>query len=231
MKSFRAKSGPFQERPYYSDAEIENICSDELRAAALYPGSPSPVRIDRFIEKRFVTPTYDDLGEGILGLTVFGSGGVKEIIVSSTLEEDGSPASRRRIRTTLAHEGGHGLFHTHLFALAAPTKPLFGDFSNPAAPKVLCRDEAKVGTGYQGQWWEFQANKAIGALLMPKKLVEAALEGFHVATGSFGFTSLDTTRRDEAIRLLVDVFDVNPAVARIRLGQLFQVSEERQLTL
>src|SRR3989442_14471559 len=134
MKTYRAKSGPFQERPYYSDSDIENICSDELRAVSLYPTKPGPVRIDRFIEKRFgVVPSYEDLGEGILGLTVFGASGVREILISRALEDEGTLAAKRRIRTTLAHEGGHGLFHTHLFTVSAQKQPLFGDFTDPSA--------------------------------------------------------------------------------------------------
>src|SRR6266498_1774876 len=135
MKTFRAKTGPFTERPYYSESDIENICEDALRAVNLFPQTPSPVRIERFIEKRFdVVPSYENLGPGILGLTKFGSSGVKAIMVTRSLDEDGSLSSKRRIRTTLAHESGHGLFHTHLFALTAEKKPLFGDFTDPNAP-------------------------------------------------------------------------------------------------
>jgi hypothetical protein len=53
MKTFRAKKGPFQERPFYSTQEIEQICVDELSAAGFLPARPEAVRIERFIEKRF----------------------------------------------------------------------------------------------------------------------------------------------------------------------------------
>jgi hypothetical protein len=232
MKTFRAKTGPFKEQTYYKESDIENICSDELRAANLFPSTPTPVRIDRFIEKRFnVVHSYEDLGEGILGLTKFGPSGVKAIMVARSLEEDGSLAAKRRVRTTLAHEGGHGLFHTHLFAMSAEKKPMFGDFTDPNAPKILCRDEGEAKTGYRGQWWEYQANMAIGGLLMPKSLVETTVETFLVESGSLGLKSFDHSRTDEATRLLVATFDVNPVVAKIRLGQLFPVSESSQLSL
>lgn len=232
MKTIRAKHGPFTERPFYSDADIENMCSNELRAVDLYPRRPGPIRIDRFLEKRFkVVPHYEDLGEKILGMTIFSSAGVKAIIVSRALEEDGGTVAERRIRTTLAHEGGHAIFHTYLFALAMQEKSLFGDFSDPRSPKVLCRDEGEMSNGYQGQWWEYQANRAIGSLLMPKALVEAALEKFLVVSGLLGCRSFDHSRRDEAIKLLVDIFDVNPVVAKMRLSELFPVSESRQLSL
>ena len=71
MKTFKAKSGPFAQRPFYTDSDVEIICSDELSKLGLLPGQPQPIRVDRFIEKRFVRPSYEDLGEGILGLTSF----------------------------------------------------------------------------------------------------------------------------------------------------------------
>ena len=117
MKTFKAKAGPFAERPFYTDSDVEIICSDELSKLGLLPDQPQPIRVDRFIEKRFVRPSYEDLGEGILGLTKFSEKGVAEIVVSVRLDADGDKVSERRIRTTLAHEAGHGLLHTHLFAL------------------------------------------------------------------------------------------------------------------
>ena len=231
MKTFRAKTGPFTERPYYSDEEIETVCNDELRALSLLPDSPAPIRIDRFIEKRFVVPQYEDLEEGILGLTTFGPNGVKEIIVSRSLEEEGTVSARRRVRTTLAHEGGHGLFHTHLFALDRASKPLFGDFSDPSAPKVLCRDEAASAGGYKGEWWEFQANKAISALLMPRFLVHAAITEFMEPAGLLAIPTFDHSRLANAVDHLSEVFDVNPIVAKIRVQQLFPALDSRQLTL
>lgn len=235
MKTYRAKYGPFNERPYFSDSEIETTCLDELRAVGLYPDSPTPIRIDRFIEKRFkVVPTYEDLGDGILGLTKFGRNGVQEVVVSKSLEADNSVAAERCIRTTLAHEGGHGIFHTHLFTLSAAKKPLFGDFSDPDAPKVLCRDEGDASSnerGYKGQWWEFQANKAIGGLLMPKPLVEMVLEEFLVPSGLLGLQTFNHSRREIAVQLLADTFDVNAAVARIRIAQVYPLTEGKQMTL
>src|SRR5207247_1854843 len=105
MKTYRTTTGPFVERPYYSDEEIETICMDELRAVGLYPARPGPVRIDRFIEKRFeVTPRYEALRGNILGFTAFGGKGVQDIVVAKALDDEGSQPAERRIRATLAHE-------------------------------------------------------------------------------------------------------------------------------
>lgn len=236
MRTYRTTTGPFAERPYYKDEEIEATCTDELRAVGLYPATPEPVRIDRFIEKRFgVTPRYEELGENILGCTVFGAKGVQDVVVAKALDEEGSKPADRRIRTTLAHEIGHGLLHAHLFSLNRGSRPLFGDFTNPDEPKVLCREVPVTAQfrkpGYDGRWWEFQANRTIGPLLLPRPLVQAALEPLLVARGSLGGKGLDQGRREEAVRALADLFNVNPIVVKIRLDELYPEKDERQLRL
>jgi len=235
MRTFRSKKGPFAEAPYFEKSEIEAICLDELSKVNLLPKQPEPIRIDRFIEKRFdVTPSYEDLAEGVLGMTRFGSRGVQEIIVAKQLEDEASLAAERRIRSTLAHEAGHGLLHAHLFVLGKGNQPLFGDHTDPNAPKVLCRDVPIGGSStsrYDGQWWEFQANRAIGALLMPKPLLDLVMLPFLVSRGTFGGKLLDASKRTEAEEALARLFDVNRAVARIRLEESYPQGNERQLTL
>ena len=61
MKTFRARSGPFLEQPYFEESEMESIAIDELRGVDLLPAAPGPVRVERFIEKRFgMVPEYDN---------------------------------------------------------------------------------------------------------------------------------------------------------------------------
>ncbi len=236
MKTFRSKTGPFTEQPFYEPAEIEAICNDELQKLDLYPTDPKPIRIDRFIEKRFgIQPTYEDLPKGLLGFTRFGAKGVEEIVVAKAFDEEGTTPAERRLRTTLAHEGGHGLLHAHLFALGARPDSLFGDGLASDAPKILCRDEAISGTERAKKktpyrWWEFQANQAMGALLLPKALVAKALASMLVAQGLLGFSTLADDQRERAAWLVSDVFDVNPIVARIRLDTLYPAAAARQLT-
>lgn len=232
MKTYRSKAGPFSERPYFETEEIERTCLDELCAVNLYPKVPAAIRIDRYIEKRFgVTPSYEDLGKGVLGLTKFGTKGVTEVVISRALEEDGSKSSERRVRSTLAHEAGHGVLHSYLFAVTGQCS-LFPDGSGPT-PMVLCRDENPGGTRrvYKGQWWEFQANKAMGAFLLPRPLVNAALDEFMVADGFLGGRTLDNEKREGAVKLLADTFVVNPMVARLRLDEIFPLEDREQTSL
>jgi len=241
MKTFKVKTGPFTERPFYTDQEIDSICTDELRRVGLFPSSPEPVRIDRFVEKRFgVVPQYEDLPQGLLGFTKFGPKGVEAIAVSRLLSEENSKVAERRINTTLAHEGGHGLLHAHLFALElrASVLPLFEGIIDQKQQKILCRTDGVQGTGrgeevisYNGRWWEYQANRMIGALLLPRTLVPQALETLLEGRGTLGMKALNSANRSEAVRILADIFDVNPVVARIRLAEVFPPATEGQLAL
>src|SRR4051812_19135737 len=109
MRSFKARGGPFAERPFYTANDVEQICRTELANYGLLPSTPEPIRIDRFIEKRFgVQVFYDDLPAGVLGWTEFGDTGVQAIVVARWLADDDSRVAERRVSTTLAHEAGHG---------------------------------------------------------------------------------------------------------------------------
>jgi len=235
MKTYISR-GPFGERPYFTEEEIERLCAEELAGVGLYPASPEPIRIERFVEKRFgVTPTYEQLPDGVLGWTVFDEDGVTEIAISRGLAEEGRQVAERRINTTLAHESGHGLLHGHLFALHGGTPSLFEGDEDVSAGKVLCREQRVLRRGkaarYDGRWWEYQANRVMAALLLPVRLVHEALDDVLVETGGLAMKSMPAGNRHAAMQILVDTFDVNPIVARIRLDYLYKETDERQLTL
>jgi hypothetical protein len=230
MKVFRATSGPFSERPYYEEEEVEHICVDELTKIGFLPSDPSPVRIDRFIERKFnVNIDYGrDLPEGVLGLTEFGPNGVRLIAISKSLSEEGSRIAERRINTTLAHEAGHGLLHVQLFLFGKKPASLFSGDPYPNEPGILCRAEDIQGVPEQRKtkykWWEYQANMAIGPLLLPRSLVMISLQPFLVKKGLLGLETLDQSHREAAAKHLAEIFEVNPIVAKIRLGVLFPQS-------
>ncbi|HUJ30714.1 MAG TPA: hypothetical protein VLY23_05500 [Candidatus Acidoferrum sp.] len=237
MRTFRAKSGPFSEQPFYEPCEVESICIDELQKVDLYPVDPRPIRIDRFIEKRFgIVPSYEDLPKGLLGFTRFSDKGVVEIVIANALDEEGTQSAERRLRTTLAHEGGHGLLHAHLFALGSRPDSLFEHELATDAPKILCRDGAIQGAGRTVKkppyrWWEYQANLAMSALLLPETLVAKALEPMLTVQGMLKRLSLPNDLREDAVDLLASLFDVNPVVARIRLEILYPVTASPQMAL
>lgn len=232
MRTTRSKSGPFGERPYFRLRQIEEICTDALKEVGLYPSSPEPIRIDRFIEKKFKAKVkYEDLSDGVLGFTKFGVGGVEAVVVAITLD-GGDRVTERRLRSTLAHEGGHGLLHAQLFQLGEKPACLFDD--EDRTPRILCRDVVDAPRSmpsYDGRWWEFQANKAIGGLLLPRSLAEAALEKLCVEAGLLGQRVLPPEKREAATRELSSIFDVNPAVAQLRLEDIFPAKNDTQLML
>jgi hypothetical protein len=234
MKEFPTKEGPFPLRLMYDLKEIDDICLGALREAKLLPAEPEAIKIDLFLEKYFEVPlVYEDLGEGIMGSTVFNSRGmVTGFTIAPWIEEDGTEVSDRRVRSTLAHEGGHGLLHSRLF-MAEQTGSLFGDSFDAVRPKnFLCRsrDINPGATGqprYDGQWWEWQANRAIGGLLLPKPLVLKLITPL-LEDSSFGKT-LGALNRSKAEGAVSEAFDVNPVVARIRLQEMYPVDGQKLL--
>lgn len=234
MKEFRTKDGPYPIRLLYETREIDDICLDALRQAKLLPADPGPIKIDLFLEKYFGVPIlYEDMGEGIMGSTVFNSmGAVTGFTIAPWIEVEGTPTAERRVRSTLAHEGGHGLLHSRLF-IADRTADLFGTSDREQHPRnFMCRDSdispgATAAPKYDGRWWEWQANRAIGGLLLPKPTVRKVVAS-HLEETSFG-QRLQESQRAKAEKEVAGIFDVNPVVARIRLEEMFP--RERQASL
>lgn len=200
------------------------MCEEALKNVGLLPSKAEPVRIERFIEKRFgVSPTYESMPAGVLGYTTFSGNGVRSVHVAEFLQEDASKVTERRLNSTLAHEAGHGLMHAHLFAFQDAGLSIFGRDPDVSSTKVLCRDGEPAGRAgsYDGRWWELQANKAIGGLLLPRSLVLTALHPYLPPPAKGGHLDLDDPRREEGVAFLVDAFEVNPIVARIRITSLY----------
>ncbi|SRR5581483_2883372 len=231
MNLFRARSGPFERQLRFSTEEIDAMCVDALRTADLLPNKPEPIRIERFIEKHFdCRVSYEDLGIGVMGCTVFRADGSVEAVLISNRIDDGCESSSRCVYSTLAHEGGHGLMHASLFIVNSNQRRLdIPTAANSnidfAKRRILCRESdvrpVSKNRGYDGRWWEWQANRAIGGFLLPRFLVQQATSQFTEVSSVTRSPSLPNVRRVEAERELATIFDVNPVVARIRLEELF----------
>src|ERR1700758_657869 len=183
MRKVPTPSGRFAFQLYFDDVgEIDEICLEALKKQSLLAPTPTPVRIERFVEKQFrTTVRYEDLGPDNLGCTIFNSSGaVEAILVSRSLEEQNTIPAHRRVRSTVAHEAGHGLLHGSLFR-----KDNFQDVRENQR-RILCRaDDILVETQrtYRGRWWEFQANQAIGSLLLPRSLMDTFLDQSGIKLG------------------------------------------------
>lgn len=235
MRTLKTATGPFSERPYFTHEEIDHLSITELQAVGLYPDTPSPIRIERFIEKRFrLSPIYEDLPDDVLGYTRFGEHGVQAIVVSRALTEEGTRVAEYRLSTTLAHEAGHGLLHSYLFALSSRGQSLFND-DDISPTKVLCRKQEVLGSTtrnrYDGRWWEYQANQCMSALLLPRPLVVECIQPFVRIEGLMKIAVLPAGHREQAVMHVAEVFEVNPIVARIRIADLYPEGSERQMAL
>lgn len=234
MRQRRATGGPFGQRLFFTTGEIDDLCREALRATGLLPEKPEAIRIERFVEKHFggAVLEYKDLGPGVLGCTTFNDrGAVMSVVIGDT--NTGSVAGERRLRSTVAHEAGHGLMHASLFIDDGLQREFQGTNVDVGRRRILCRAADVVpvkAKAYDGRWWEWQANRAIGGLLLPKHLVNSALEAILAKTAVTGGGSIPPARRAEAKDLIARTFEVNPVVAEIRLAEMFPLHQQNQLT-
>lgn len=228
MRYTARRTGPFQAQLYFPPSQIDDACLEALRKGNGLPASPGPVKIERFVETYFQCIVgYEDLADQVMGYTAFSkNGSIRCVMISSKLD-DGRQSSDRRVRSTWAHEGGHCLLHPSLFIDQGQSNFQSGS-SNDDRPvlnagRLLCRgsDIKPVGARYDGRWWEWQANRAIGGFLLPRSLVQQALEPYMLETTVTRSKSIDPARRQVAESALADIFDVNPVVVRIRLNEMF----------
>lgn len=226
MKEIHAKGGPLQKRPFYERHDVERTCIEELSKAGLLPDEPAPIRIDQFIETRFnIVPEYEELTPGLLGFTRFTALGAQSMVISRSLAEDGSTPARRRLRTTFAHEAGHALLHSHLFMSGRRDMSTLFNPEHKDLSQVLCRDvvgSENTAGGYKKEWWEYQANMAMAALLLPETLFRKAASPFlKVSLLDGGAPEISDENRALLTETLSDIFDVNPRVIQYRLKEVY----------
>ena len=232
MRETATPGKPFGRRLYFDEGEIDRICADALASVGCLPATPSPIEIELFLEKRFACEVaYENLKPGVLGFAVFGAGGAVEVVGAERSLFDDGTVGARRAWATLAHEAGHGLLHAKLFSEGHERHPLLDGSFDYKRRRIMCRKEdLRMGAGgYDGKWWEWQANQAIGGLLLPEELVRACVEPLTEERGSWGARELPAPKRHLAARRVGATFDVNPAVARIRLNSLFPPVQQLSL--
>lgn len=232
MRHTWSDSNQFAQKLYFTKTQIDKMCLDELKKGGFLPDSPSPINIERFVEKHYGQVEYVDLGKGYLGCTEFSKKGkVQRVIVSSALDSE-DKVTLRRLRTTLAHEAGHCMMHPILFI----EDGLQATFRNENSEmfrqhKILCRsddieNENKYSKQWDSRWWEYQANRAIGGFLLPKKLVIESLQEITIESVSTGEKIILAGDRSKAVSAVSNTFDVNPVVAQIRLAEIYPTNEK-----
>lgn len=223
MTTGNQAAGPFCRRLFLPESHIESVTRDMLASVGLLPEIPGPISIERFIYLAFgFEEEYDRLPKEIMGCAKFTREGLDRIVINRELAEQDDTGSRLRVRSTLAHEAGHGIFHSGIFKekinrdatthLLGHGDSIFRSVSNEG---FMCRAEVGINEITRFEWWEHQANLAMSALLLPRHLItEAARQRLPaVLSGSGEFQ----TRITAAEREIAELFSVSRKMISIRL--------------
>lgn len=231
---------PWGQRVWVDPQEFEVLMDDLRRRGGVSRHVPGAgIDVDRVIERGIRTVAdYCDLPPGVLGQTRFAADGSVQIEISRVLAESAETdvVERRRLRSTLAHECGHVVCHQCLHVRDTETLSLFSDSDSPAAAHssaVMCR-EGSVHARYAGDWWEYQANQCMTALLLPTALLTQSVRAACVRGAMATF--VDAIHRGRAALLLselADEYDVSKTMMLYRLEGLGFIprGEQHQLQL
>jgi hypothetical protein len=181
-----------------------------------------------------------DLPANVLGETRFVSGKPPKIFLNRDLtgsafdDDDASPGMVGRWRATLAHEIGHVLLHRYLFELDSMQRGLFSQSAQGQKTEAKLMRCLKRDVGYGGRggsdWREVQANKAIGALLMPKPLIVGVLREERERRG-ITTRSPTASELQEIVVVIAGRFTASKQAAAIRIEGLLGASPKGQATL
>lgn len=237
MKAWTDPASPWGTRLHF-DAEDFEIMMDDLRSRAGSGSFAEGVGVDVdlvLLRALGLEADFVPLPDGILGRTIFAADGSALVEVSRELSDaaESDQLARRRLRTTLAHEAGHASCHPQLFFQDTATPSLFGDdFAPQERPGILCRDETVGRLGYNGEWWEYQANQCMASLLLPRRLfrshVEKVLRSLQVRDFE---RAIREGSAEQAVRQLAGIFDVSQQAVFYRLSALGFVPKADQSRL
>ncbi len=230
--------GIFLKTEFIPDKRIERMALEQLEAVGLLPDEPGPVAIDQFCDRKWGRPEdYEDLPRGVMGCAAFTLAGFDHIVISAELDRDLSPTGRRRVRSTIAHEIGHGFLHEKLFIEKMMFDQnqglLFGEMERrPKTAKemrVVCRDGDIFGGAFHSPWYEVQANKFMAASLMPKPLFLRVVEPFLLEYDPASTSPTQRMRYYGKIEEVSDTFNVSREMARIAVERYMAKERPQRL--
>ena len=226
------ETGPFLRQEFIPEKRIQRFAVEELTRYSLLPGSPGPVAIEKFCDRKWGFPEdYQALDADVMGRASFTYKGFDRIEINAALVEDSTPTGVRRVRSTLAHEIGHAVLHEGLFVekllFDRNQGLLFGDLERSDRSAIVCRN-TDIYTPAKSKWWEIQANKFMAALLLPKPLflqvAETKLANYDEAT------ALPRNRVERyygTINEVADVFNVSRTMATIAVDEYLAKGRDR----
>ena len=152
-------------------------------------------------------------GRDIEGVTEFHRKRRPSVRIAKYLSEQ--PIRKNRLRSTLAHEYGHVVFHNFLWTLDPHRAPTTSRRARP--PR--CR-RARIIAAPQVDWIEWQAGYAGGALLMPITAVGELVEESFREWGIARRIEPGTDAHRDLIDRVAAAFGVSKDAAKTRLMKL-----------
>jgi len=216
MRATRDPRSPWGIRLWFEEEEFDQTMDGVRQRAGDVFAEGRGVDVEEILMRVYeVSPDYLDLPRGVLGRTVFHADGRMDIHLSRDLSEraEHGAVARRRLRSTMGHECGHIALHRGLQPSAVGVRD---------APAILCRAQAlERGDDRAGEWWEYQANRAMASLLMPSDLTRAVLSRTLRARGHDRLEgALEAEEGTEVLKGLSRAFDVSFEMSLYRLGGL-----------
>ncbi len=222
MKWLRDRSGRFEQRPYYDQHELDAQCEDiveaflrERNGAVTYPLTTDDltVMIERDVAALDLYANLAGEGRAVEGVTEFRRRQKPSVRIAKYLSE--SASRENRLRSTLAHEYAHVVFHGFLWTLE-------GAGRKPGQRRPLyrrCR-RSRVVAAPQTDWMEWQAGYAGGALLMPITPLRAIVEQSLAESGGGRLVEDKTGRHGALVQRVAEGFAVSRDAAAFRISKL-----------
>lgn len=240
MRIIKDKTGRYPRRLWFEDGELEGVAERHRQGSLSRIGRSGDLalQVDKFIElylpavlkKEIVLDPYADLirteGPGVLGATYFYEDHLEVKIHRDLTEEAERTGQWGRYNSTATHEGGHCILHPVIFEDDPNQQSLF---KSERARKISCLQRTIEGE-YTGEWWEFQANKVMANLLMPRDLF---LQHFIRERNAYSIVdNVGLVRNshlfDAVVGYLARTFEASKQAVRIRLKELSQVPDWQQ---
>ena len=217
-------------RYHLSRHDIETIATSELRKLKCLPDSPGEVPLEEFLMARHngLTAKNVAFGPDIMGLADLLDPARPAIFISTHVMD----GPEHRYRSTLAHEIGHVLLHSHLYLDEEFKVALARYRSGDARDHTITCFHRDVQETTGGRYnpddpfahIEFQANVCMAALLTPRSLVKKYVVNWTSSRplrGGGYETVFDEARRREAVTCLSTTFNVSPTLASFRLQEFY----------
>jgi len=211
----------------YSDAELENKPTTQLKLAGLYPKQPGEVNVELFAEK-IADVAYADLPPGVHALTQFAYEGKPVILISNRVDDfENDDELYSRFKFNVAHECGHVIMQNELYRQACDRaiRARMRSKVSPSHGEAAVRRRLtfyRENAGYR--WYEWQASTAGAHLLMPPEHLRYVIGQQLTETATTAPTRFLSEyslrfRIEQAVR---SIFRVSKATAEIAVDRYFK---------